>query len=354
MARPITESRPLIADLKISRGSVGSRAELVADIIGLALLCAAAVWAFASAAAARSDPLATLILLVMVAAGTIAGRLAPSVAPVVLLGVAAVLLISDPLSFVSRDATSFGFSYENAKGAFFAQVAAAGIIVAGSTTSSRIRTAALTGAVVFAVTPFFFGSLAAGVLGSVLVGVSLATMGVTRKAARLLAMALAGALLVSIAGTIVLGTTYGNDDDTQVVGRAVNSTLSERRRLLWADALDDMHEDPVFGVGPGRFEQTSELALLEEDVRWVPSLFLEQGAEAGLPGLVLVVLIFAWAFGRMVIGGRPGWLVVTGAAAILAIGVHASMDFILHYPLIPLAAGAIFGSTTSAAWKRNR
>lgn len=342
-----------VAESPTRRRPFGSEADLVADMIGLLLLCVAAAWTFVSALISRSDPLAVLILFSALAVGTVSGRVAPRVAPMVVLGSAALLLVADPVSFVSRDATSFAFDYENAKGAFLVQVAAAGIFVAGRSRAQGLRTAAITGAIVFAVSPLIFGSVAAGILALSVVGVGAIATRFTRPASGALVLALAGILLVTVASTIVVGGAYPGRDDSAVVGGAVDATLSERRRLLWVDAVDALQGDPVFGVGPGNFERTSALAWAEEDVRWVPSVFLEQGAEAGVPGLALVLLILLWGLARLLVGHRPGWLIATGAVALFALGLHASIDYILHFPIVPLAAGAIFGSATSAAWERD-
>ena len=68
------------------------------------------------------------------------------------------------------------------------------------------------------------------------------------------------------------------------------STAAGTRSDVWETALDAFADDPAGGLGPGTFEfYWSENAPVPEFLRDAHSLYLEQLAELGLPGLLLLL-----------------------------------------------------------------
>jgi hypothetical protein len=75
---------------------------------------------------------------------------------------------------------------------------------------------------------------------------------------------------------------------------------------------------------------------------------LQQGAETGLAGLLLVVGIFVWGFVSLRTAPTIDAVTVLGAVGLAALGIHASMDYILHFPAVPLTAAALVGAAGAA------
>ena len=77
------------------------------------------------------------------------------------------------------------------------------------------------------------------------------------------------------------------------------TSLSGQRYEFWSAALDAFAEEPVKGIGAGSFEfwwsRNTQLPSFERDAH---SLYLEQLAELGVPGLVLVL---AFVFGLLLL-----------------------------------------------------
>jgi O-antigen ligase len=137
------------------------------------------------------------------------------------------------------------------------------------------------------------------------------------------------------------------------VNRAVDATLTERRVALWHDAVVLMGDHPLSGVGPGRFELTSPTALADADTRQAHNEFLQQGAETGVLGFLLLTALFLWGFVRLMVKRRPDITTALAAASLAALGIHASVDYILHFPAIPAVAAALVGSATAKSMSRS-
>jgi O-antigen ligase len=129
--------------------------------------------------------------------------------------------------------------------------------------------------------------------------------------------------------------------------RLAADVLEEPRVALWRDAVDLMLEDPLTGVGPGRFAYESEGAQADRDARWAHHGFLQQGAETGIVGLALLVLMFAWGFWRLA-SVPPSGMAVMGAFALAALGVLACSDYVFHFPLVTGTTAALVGAAVSS------
>jgi O-antigen ligase len=151
-----------------------------------------------------------------------------------------------------------------------------------------------------------------------------------------------------LASTVLLGVGYRSGADGPVV-----DALSERRLELWHESVQILLNQP-FGVGPGRFKDVSPTARRDADARWAHNEFLQQGVELGWIGLVLTVLFFIWGFARSWVVPDPDIVVALGAASLAALGIHACVDYVIHFPAVPLAAAAILGSAQSVPIRRFR
>jgi hypothetical protein len=319
----------------------------VIDGLGVLLLAlyVGAVWVAARNGGA-SGPMVLLVLTTGVAllVGRVLGRVDRVFVP------AAVVIVAIVVGVAAGPALRGGplegpFGYRNATGAFYVQAAIAALMLAGSSRWTWLRVLAIVAAVPFAIVAALDSS-AAGVslLASALALIGLGGAGAVRWSI-VLAATVVGLVLV---GTVVLGSTYQAGDDGPVV-----RALTERRLVLWHESLSIIAAHPG-GVGPGRFKDVDPTAIRDPDASWAHNEFLQQGVELGWAGLVLLVLVFLWGFARLWVHPAPDVVVALGAASLAALGIHASVDYVLHFPAVPLTAAVLVGTAQAVPSRRFR
>jgi O-antigen ligase len=308
---------------------------LVGTTIGWVHL--AAVWPGSS-----TGPLTTLVLASALA--FLIGRLAASVRrtliPAGVVGGAAVLAVTTP-DVLSGAPLGGPLGYANANGAFFVQAAIAALMLAASARTSPVKLLGFASAAAFGVVPFAAKSVTSAVLLLVLpaFAISVRSLG-TRVAA-----AGCAALFIAVLGTtVVLAVSYDARDRSSLVDRVVDASIDERRAVLWHEALGMMREHPGVGVGLGGFQVLSPTARSDPDARWAHNSFLQQGAETGIIGVVLLTLLFLWGFASLGTSAKLDTLGVLGAVSLSALGIHACVDYILHFPAVPITAAALVGA----------
>ncbi len=306
------------------------------DLVGLGLVGGLAVWIVLAAAVNGGNPVPPVLLLVgclavyLVARG--AGREATVAVPLVVAGFALALLALDPAGIFSAHPASGPFGYANAKAALAVLAAVACVMIAIG--SPRFRVGAVIVAVGFAlVAPSSDARTAAIVVAGLPLAGLVAISGGPRRIF-LLACALA-----------VLGASLGTSA-VAIAGdpTSFGATLDQRRVRLWVEAAALMEAHPWLGVGPGRFDEESPTAASDADARWAHQDFLHQGAETGIPGFVLLLLIFVWTLARIWMTSPPSRLAVPAAFAVAALATLASFDYILHSPMIALSGAALAGA----------
>jgi O-antigen ligase len=183
-------------------------------------------------------------------------------------------------------------------------------------------------------------SSSATAAGAALVAVAaLACFGT--KGARTAVMACGAATAIVLAATIWMGATYQpGRPPTGVAARIADAGITERRLALWHDALEIIGAHPT-GIGHGRFVETSTTALGDRDAAHAHQEFLEQGAELGWVGLALTIALLAWTFARLAITRRADAVTALSAVALAGASIHASVDYVWHFPPIPLATAAL-------------
>jgi O-antigen ligase len=319
------------------------------EVLGLALLVANIWWVYAASASVGGAPLPVAALFLACGAAyavaRLGGLIVPWLVPSGLVVAAAVLAATTP-DLLSRTPLSGPFGYVNAKGAFFAQAVIAALFVAFASKRPLLRFLGTASAGWFVIVPFSAGSLTPAILLIIVIPVIVAAY--RRRAARALVLALAGLFVLVLAITAVLGSRHWNEGRAGPLGRALHATVTERRLVLWHDALVLIRLNPRVGVGPGRFGQFSPTARMYRDAEWAHNEFLQHGAETGILGLVLLCLAFLWGFARLwkTAEGRPA---VLGAAALMVLGVNASVDYVMHFPLVPIFAATLVGAGISAS-----
>lgn len=271
------------------------------------------------------------------------GLISKVVVPALLVVVAGVVAIDSSGDIFSRAPLSGPFRYANAKGAFFAQAAIAGAMVAAASRSMWGKVAGVTSAIVFAMIPFASGIEAAILVLAILVPMAALAIH-PRITARSVVTAMGLLLGLTLLATLVLGLSYSSSDRTDAVDVVVDRSLSERRVALWHEALTMMTRDPLTGIGPNRFQFESATARDDPDARWTHNEFFQFGAETGVAGFAALVGVFVWGILRLRSHDGSPLVTAFGGAAIVALGIHSCVDYVLHFPAVPLVSAALVGT----------
>jgi O-antigen ligase len=147
---------------------------------------------------------------------------------------------------------------------------------------------------------------------------------------------------------------------------AVSSTSVGHRYLIWSAARSMMAGHPVLGVGPGFFDEvypalrdrllreTRAFDQLDaekrrEDVLHAHNDFLEMGAEAGAPGLLLFGALIgmwvarAWRQARRAEGEEDRLARLGLLASVAAVLVDALVSYPLHIPAVAVLFWSFLG-----------
>jgi O-antigen ligase len=319
------------------------------DLARLLLVGLAIAWTYFAGASPGSSAGPFTALLLASASALVVGRLAASVhrtiVPAAVVGGAALLAVTTP-DVLSGMPLGGPLGYANANGAFFVQAAIAGLMLVAVVRTTPVRVVGLASVIAFGVVPFAAKSVTSGTLLLLLPAIALSLYSLGPRVA---VAGCAALFIVVLATTIVLGSTYKTGDRSGPVDRLVDATIDERRAALWHEAFVMMSERPSVGVGLGGFQVLSPTARSDRDARWAHNSFLQQGAETGLVGLILLMLIFIWGFVGLSATASDA-LGVLGAVSLAALGIHASVDYILHFPAVPITAAALVGAA-GTPWK---
>ena len=317
---------------------------VIADAVGLGLAAAFALVAIAVGRRTETDALPFVQLVAAVVATVVAAAVfgARTHRAIVPLAVAAGFTwfayrwrldqVTGPLDGP--------FGYRNASGAFLA-VAACAWLTAGVALRRPwwIVLCAVPAAIAsIAAVRDAFGAAAVVLAWFALVGLA------GRRASRAAIVGCGVALSAVLFATLLLGAAYDPaQGPTGVTSALVRAGLTERRPALWHDAWVAMQAEPA-GAGAGAFSSVSPMAQADADAIHAHNEFLERGAELGVAGLVLIVLLFGWAFVRLWLVPHPDGVQALAAASVAVVGVHGCVDYILHTPVILLGAAALLGT----------
>ncbi len=314
------------------------------DRSGVILAIMTGGWSILAWLGVGGEPWGILGLLAAMTLAVVAGRLTTRLvawAPAACLVAAGGGLVArwGPLAW-SSSSWDGPLGYANARAAFFVIVALAALQVAVA--SRRFWPFGLGLAVAAGIVPLAVRSRSASIL--LIVAAVVVVVGLGRARRRLsisLAGAIAGAVLLA---TLIAGATHGPGAPA---GDVLEGGLSTRRLTLWHESLELIREHPLIGVGPGRFRLASPTARNDPDAGWAHHEFLQLGVETGLPGMVLAVALAGWGF--VVLWRVSGPLSSSAAAALMAVAAHACVDYILHFPAVPIAAALLVGAGSAAS-----
>jgi O-antigen ligase len=316
-------------------------------VISVAII--AAGWAFLAAAGRTARPWPQAMLLLASAgvyAGThlVAGR-RPGSIPAIVTGGVLVVIAANP-AVASGGPLAPPLGYGNANAALLVQGTVAAAIGLHVTRRPVGRAAAGAALLVLAAATVPTRSTAGVALAAAVVVVAILSIWVVPVRAVVVGTAAVAALL--FLATVALGASYSGRTDG-AVGRAVDQTLTSRRAGLWSDAVSMAKDAPLRGAGPGRFADESPIARRDADARWAHSLLLQQAAETGLPGALLMLAVIGLAFGQLYHSAGPAAPRMLAAVGLGAFLVHGAIDYVAHFPAVPLTTAALVGAASAGA-----
>lgn len=272
----------------------------------------------------------------------LATRWQPPLVPVAAMALVATLLV---LGSVVPDLTPLGppLGYANANAALYVQLAVAAAMAAAVFPLGPATAVAAPMGAAFVLAAVVSGSVTAMV--AIVVVVALAGLVAARKP--VLAVGAGGlAVLLLVGATALVAVAAATGRQPSLVARA-GDAVDDRRVALWADAAAIARDHPLAGAGAGRFQDLSPAARSDDDARWAHSDFLQQGAEGGAVAMGLLLAAFGWGVARVAAAGAGRVSSALGGLALAALGLHAAIDYILHFPLVPLVAAALVGAATA-------
>lgn len=313
------------------------------DAAGAVILAACAIWSLISAAGRETRPEGVLLALLAVAAGFACGRICGTLLPVATATVAALAALA--MAFVWRDgvpgATATTDTAPGCTGA------AAGLLVLAAGAACCAAAAARRESLRFTLRLLALGTACASLgLGSAAgcaaaLGVllcSVAASGVRRRLPALVGLALAAGLVTAVSWAVAWGV-LPDGLTTSLEGR-----LTGNRVRLWQDAAQLAGQHPLRGIGPGRFAELSATAqqTLHSDGK-PHSAPLQQAAEQGVVGMLLLGAAFGWLLYVLWRSPRGTPVVLTAGAALTALAVLAGFGNALSFTPVTAGAGLLAG-----------
>ncbi|WP_107499748.1 O-antigen ligase family protein [Streptomyces sp. Ru71] len=311
----------------------------------MVLLGACSAWSLITAGAHDGRPEGVLLAVLAVAAGCAAGRICGALLPVVAPGAAAaagLALVATTPGLAASPQVSAPLGHVGATCAVLALSAGAACCAAWAATAPAVRLALRLLAAGTAVTAAAVGSTA-GAVGCT--AVLLSSLAAGRMRSR--GLGIAGLAVAAVAVTAGVWAVAA-DALPPGLAAALEGPLTPHRVLLWHDALGLTRDDAVLGAGPGRFGELSTAAAqaLPPDVK-PHSAPLQQAAEQGVVGVVLLAAVFGWVLFALWRSQRPTPFVLTAGATLTVLAAIASVSNALSFTAVSVGAGLVAGVATA-------
>ncbi|MFI5685311.1 O-antigen ligase family protein [Streptomyces sp. NPDC051636] len=312
---------------------------------GVIVLGACAAWSLISAAAHGGRPEGALLAVLAVAAGYASGRITGALLPVAAPCAGALaglgLAVAVPhLAAGPEAATPLG--HAGATAALLTLAVGAACCAAWATPAPALRLALRLLAVGIAVTGAAVGSATGCAIGCAVLLCSLAVGRMRHRGLGIAGLALATALVTGTVWTVA-GNVLPAGLTASLEGR-----LTPRRIQLWHDALHLTYRDPALGVGPGRF---GELSPTAPQTLWPDgkphSAPLQQAAEQGLVGVLLLAAAFCWVLHALWRSPRSTPVALTAGAALTGLAAIAAAGDALSFTTVSAGAGLLAGLATA-------
>ncbi|MFF4016110.1 O-antigen ligase family protein [Streptomyces sp. NPDC001843] len=317
----------------------------VSDAAGVIVLGGCAVWSLISAAAHDGRPEGVLLAVLAVAAGYASGRISGSLLPVAApcAGALAGLGLAVTLPHLAAGPeVSTPLGHAGAAAALLTLATGAACCAAWATPAPALRFALRLLAMVMVVTGAAVGSATGCLISGTVLLCSLAAARLRSRGPGIAGLALTAAL---VTGTVwaLTGNVLPGGPATSLEGR-----LTAYRVQLWHDALRLAHRDPTLGVGPGRF---GELSPTASQALWPDgkphSAPLQQAAEQGLVGVLLLAAAFCWMLFALWRSPRSTPLALTAGAALTGLAAIAAVGDALSFTTVSAGAGLLAGLATA-------
>ncbi|GAA1917325.1 hypothetical protein GCM10009837_48070 [Streptomyces durmitorensis] len=315
------------------------------DATGCALLGVCAAWTLITAGVHGGQPEGVLLAVLAVAAGYAGGRICGALLPVAAPcagALAGIGLAAAAPHLSPGPAGTAPLGHTGAAAALLILASGAACSAAWAARRPATRLAMRLLAVGIVVAAVALGSMAGSVACTGILLCSLATALMRRRALGLAGLALATA--------VVTGLTWAIADDALPEGLSASlvGQLDGQRVQLWHDALALAGQEPALGVGPGRFADASptvaENLLTDGRPHSAP---LQQAAEQGLAGVVLLAAVFCWLLYALYRSPRSTQVVLSAGAALTALAAVASVGNALSVTAVTTGAGYLAGIATA-------
>lgn len=308
------------------------------DVVGVGIVAALALWVLFAGPAGEGRPWPVVELLAGMVIAFVAGRMLWRVPDLpyhlVAVAVAGAVALSWP-GVLEAGGPPTGYANANASLTALAVFTA---LANATRTHVAARRAWTVLAVALCAATILTGSMA----GVASLALALGLLALERRTQVAGLTVLGGAVVVLVAlvasTAIAIGGGAGWLDDRLGV-----------RAELWSEALELMEESPLQGIGPGQFATRTAVSQ-DDDLRWVHHGYLQVAVELGAVGLALVVALATWIGAQLFhqarrCPNRAAW----GAAAMVVIGVHASVDYVWHVPAVMVVFALVLGTSTAPA-----
>ncbi|GAA2634681.1 hypothetical protein GCM10010307_30130 [Streptomyces vastus] len=316
----------------------------VSDVAGVLVLGVFATWSLITASVHGGRPEGALLAVLAVAAGYASGRMCGSFLPVAAPAAGALaglgLAIAAPNTAPGPQVIS-PLGQTGSTAALLTLSAGAACCAAWAARPSALRLGLRLLAAGIGVVSAFLGSTAGCVACA---GVLLCSLAADRMRR---GPGLAG---LALAAGLVTGATWAIAENVLPDGltSSLEGQLTQQRVQLWRDALDLAHREPGLGVGPGRFPELSPTITQSPATDGKPySAPLQQAAEQGLVGVVLLAAVFAWVLYALWRTPRPTPVALTAGAALTALAAIAAVGNALSFPTVTAGAGLLAGLATA-------
>ncbi|MFF7236832.1 O-antigen polymerase [Streptomyces collinus] len=309
------------------------------------LLGACAAWALITAAAHDGRPEGVLLAVLAVAAGHAAGRISGALLPMAAPCAGAVAglvlaLLMPGLSPGPRYAVPLG--PDGAVAALLALATGASCCAAWTARRAATRVGLRLFAVAIALTGAAVGSAAGCAASAAVLLCSLAAGSMRHRGVALAGLAVVAAVAAGTVWAAAAGALPGG------LAEALGGRPAPHRMQLWRDALRIAGRQSGLGVGPGRFgvpDGTPPRGLTADGRPH--SAPLQQAAEQGLTGLLLLAAAFGWALHALWRTPRPTPVALTTAAALTALAAIACVGDALSFTTVTAGAGLLTGWATA-------
>jgi hypothetical protein len=318
----------------------------VSDGVGVAVLGACAVWSLISGSVHGGRPEGVLLAVLAVAAGYAAGRICGALLPVAAPCAAALaglgLALAAPY-LTPGPAPGVPLGHAGATAALLVLCAGAACCAAWATPVPLLRLALRMLGVGITLTALLIADSPAG--AALCVTVLLCSLAAGAMHSR--GVGVAGLLL---AAALMAGTIWAVAENALPDGLAVTleARLTPQRVQLWQDAVHLAGDDPLLGVGPGRFGELSATAAALPYPDGKPhSAPLQQLAEQGVVGVVLLAAAYCWVLHALWRGARSTPVALTAGAALTALAGVAAVGNALSFTTVTVGAGLLAGLATA-------